>query len=113
MLRPDNFVKDKIQKLLSKIKLIEPNQYFYRDSDLHLTVMSIISCYNGFNLNKIGIEDYTVGPKKGSTFNHWINISDKDFNTMLHLYNSKDFHWSLFIGHIVNKFLTMHLLHMV
>jgi HEPN domain-containing protein len=35
------------------------------------------------------------------TFNHWIDISDKDFNTMIHLYNSKDYHWSLFIGHIV------------
>jgi HEPN domain-containing protein len=36
-----------------------------------------------------------------NTFNHWIGTSDKDFNTMIHLYDSKDFHWSLFIGHIV------------
>jgi HEPN domain-containing protein len=36
-----------------------------------------------------------------NTFNHWVNTSDKDFNTMIHLYDSKDFHWSLFIGHIV------------
>ena len=35
------------------------------------------------------------------TFNHWINTSEKDFNTMIHLFQSKDFHWSLFIGHIV------------
>lgn len=35
------------------------------------------------------------------TYNHWINTSDKDFNTMIHLYDSKDYHWSLFIGHIV------------
>lgn len=35
------------------------------------------------------------------TVNHWINTSDKDFITMMHLYNSKDYHWSLFIGHIV------------
>ena len=34
-------------------------------------------------------------------FNHWINTSDKDFETMIHLYRSKDYHWSLFIGHIV------------
>lgn len=32
---------------------------------------------------------------------HWINTSDKDFATMGHLYESKDFHWALFIGHIV------------
>lgn len=35
------------------------------------------------------------------TFNHWINTSDKDFITMMNLYNSKDCHWSLFIGHII------------
>lgn len=35
------------------------------------------------------------------TFNHWINTSDKDSITMNHLFNSKDYHWSLFIGHIV------------
>jgi HEPN domain-containing protein len=34
-------------------------------------------------------------------YNHWINTSDKDYSTMLHLFNSKDYHWSLFIGHIV------------
>lgn len=32
--------------------------------------------------------------------NHWIETSDQDFNTMLDLYNSKSFGWSLFIGHI-------------
>jgi HEPN domain-containing protein len=35
------------------------------------------------------------------TFNHWISSSDKDSITMFHLYNSKDYSWSLFIGHIV------------
>lgn len=35
------------------------------------------------------------------TYNHWITTSDKDYKTMIHLYESKDYHWSLFIGHIV------------
>ena len=35
------------------------------------------------------------------TYEHWINTSDKDFVTMNNLYDSKDYHWSLFIGHIV------------
>lgn len=35
------------------------------------------------------------------TINHWISRSDQDFETMLHLYKSKDYHWSLFIGHLV------------
>jgi HEPN domain-containing protein len=32
---------------------------------------------------------------------YWKDSSDKDYGTMLHLYEAKDFHWSLFIGHIV------------
>ncbi len=32
---------------------------------------------------------------------HWIITSDDDYETMRHLYNSKDYHWALFIGHIV------------
>ncbi|MBN1144709.1 MAG: HEPN domain-containing protein [Bacteroidales bacterium] len=31
---------------------------------------------------------------------HWIETSNDDFNTMLTLYNSKSFSWSLFLGHI-------------
>jgi HEPN domain-containing protein len=31
---------------------------------------------------------------------HWIEKSDDDFNTMLTLYNSKSYVWSLFLGHI-------------
>ncbi|HSO85634.1 MAG TPA: HEPN domain-containing protein [Draconibacterium sp.] len=34
-------------------------------------------------------------------YNHWITTSDNDFITMVNLYDSKDYHWSLFIGHIV------------
>jgi len=33
--------------------------------------------------------------------NHWIMTSDNDFETMNHLYNAKDYHWSLFMGHLV------------
>lgn len=64
LLRPDPLVKLNIQKFLSEIREIEPNQYFYRDSDLHVTVMSIISCYNGFTLNQIRTEDYIETIKK-------------------------------------------------
>lgn len=31
---------------------------------------------------------------------HWEITSLEDFNTMLGLYNSKTFHWALFLGHI-------------
>jgi HEPN domain-containing protein len=35
------------------------------------------------------------------TYKHWFITSDKDFVTMINLFHSKDYHWSLFIGHIV------------
>lgn len=31
---------------------------------------------------------------------HWIETSDGDFNTMLTLFSSKQYHWALFMGHI-------------
>jgi HEPN domain-containing protein len=34
-------------------------------------------------------------------YNHWLSSSDKNFLTMEHLYESKDYDWSLFIGHLV------------
>lgn len=34
-------------------------------------------------------------------FDHWIKTSDKDFDTMNHLFEAKDYHWALFLGHLV------------
>jgi HEPN domain-containing protein len=31
---------------------------------------------------------------------HWIDTSEEDFQTMLSLYDSKSYSWSLFLGHI-------------
>jgi len=58
LIRPDENTKANIQRFLDEVKLIEPDQYYYQNSDIHITVMSIISCYNGFNLDKINIQDY-------------------------------------------------------
>lgn len=32
---------------------------------------------------------------------YWIDTSDSDFETMIELYKSKRFSWSLFLGHLV------------
>jgi HEPN domain-containing protein len=32
---------------------------------------------------------------------YWIGSSDNDFDAMNHLFRSKDYHWSLFVGHLV------------
>lgn len=58
LIRPDERTKANIQQFLNEIKAIEPHQYYYQNPDIHITVMSIISCYSGFNLTKINIEDY-------------------------------------------------------
>ena len=60
IMRPNEKVKLKIENVLSKIFQIEPEQYYYPKSDLHLTVLSIISCYSGFNLSKISIDEYSA-----------------------------------------------------
>ncbi|HIW33397.1 MAG TPA: HEPN domain-containing protein [Candidatus Paenibacillus intestinavium] len=38
---------------------------------------------------------------KVELIDYWIDSSESDFGTMINLYQSKDYHWSLFIGHLV------------
>ncbi len=58
LFRPPVFIKNEIQKFLNELKKVEPSQYYYRNSDIHITIMSIISCYSGFNLDNIDINKY-------------------------------------------------------
>ena len=39
--------------------------------------------------------------KKDELVRYWVESSDNDFSTMNHLFEKKDYHWSLFIGHLV------------
>lgn len=32
---------------------------------------------------------------------YWIESSDRDFLTMTHLFEKEDYHWALFIGHLL------------
>ncbi|MGA1839075.1 MAG: HEPN domain-containing protein [bacterium] len=38
---------------------------------------------------------------KNEIIEYWINSSDKDFAAMNHLFESQDYSWALFIGHLV------------
>lgn len=60
VIRPDLATNTQIQEFLAEVKAIEPAQYFYQNSDIHITLMSIISCYNGFNLKDIHVQDYVL-----------------------------------------------------
>ena len=56
LIRPPESIKNKIQSFLNELKKDDPTQYYYPNSDMHITVLSIISCYDGFGLNQINPE---------------------------------------------------------
>ncbi|MFV8373147.1 2'-5' RNA ligase family protein [Flavobacterium sp. LB2P74] len=58
LIRPDIHIKNKIQGFLEELQAIDSEQYYYPNSDVHITVLSIISCYDGFDLTTISILDY-------------------------------------------------------
>ncbi|SNR57881.1 2'-5' RNA ligase family protein [Flavobacterium sp. ov086] len=58
LIRPNEVIKANIQLFLNELKAIDPLQYYYPNSDIHITAMSIISCYEGFSLDKVSIPDY-------------------------------------------------------
>jgi 2'-5' RNA ligase len=60
VIRPDSQTKKSIQVFLDELKQIDPEQYYYPSSDIHITVLSIISCYDGFDLETISIPDYVA-----------------------------------------------------
>ncbi len=60
LIRPNLSICSEIQDFLSALKTIDPNQYYYPDSDIHVTVLSIISCFEGFQLNQIQTKEYIL-----------------------------------------------------
>lgn len=54
----DNAVAVEISNFLDELNIIEPAQYYYPKNELHLTILSIISCITGFKLANIDVEAY-------------------------------------------------------
>lgn len=75
IIRPPIAVKTKIQEFLNELKSIEPHQYYYPNSDIHITVISIISCYSGLKLSTLNVPKYvktvqkSLKNKQGLTIN--------------------------------------------
>jgi HEPN domain-containing protein len=44
-------------------------------------------------------EDKNINTEK--IVGYWIETSDDDYKTMVNLFKTKDYHWALFIGHLV------------
>lgn len=49
----------------------------------------------------MGDENVSIDAEK--IVKHWMDTSDEDFQTMLDLYASRSYSWSLFLGHISIK----------
>ena len=48
----------KVEEMLTDFRSIEPEQYYYSATELHLTILSGISCSSGFTLQAIDPEAY-------------------------------------------------------
>lgn len=59
LIRPSLEVKNQIQHFLNELKKDNPNQYYYPNSDIHITVLSIISCHDSFHMKNISIPEYS------------------------------------------------------
>lgn len=59
LIKPQIETKNKIQNFLTELKDIEPQQYYYSNADLHITALSIISCYDGLSLSDINVSEYS------------------------------------------------------
>lgn len=58
MLRPNPTIVEALNGFISEGRTVLSGQYFYPPSDLHLTIMPIISCYEGFSLGKLDLSVY-------------------------------------------------------
>lgn len=54
----NNRLVQEISSFKEQIRQIEPDQYYYPCEEIHLTILSIISCIEGFTLSDINIEKY-------------------------------------------------------
>ncbi|GAB3846952.1 hypothetical protein GCM10028822_07680 [Hymenobacter terrigena] len=56
--RPPASIAARIEEMLLDFRRAEPDQYYYPAADIHVTILSIISCYEGFTLDLIAPADY-------------------------------------------------------
>jgi 2'-5' RNA ligase len=56
--RPQESVRENIQRFLQDIAQLEPDLYYYPPTDFHLTLLTIISCYPGFTLDQVQPQAY-------------------------------------------------------
>ena len=58
ILRPNKSVRLKIQQFLEELNKIDAYHYIYKDAEMHVTVMAIISCQEGYTFHESSRKDY-------------------------------------------------------
>lgn len=58
LIRPSAEITREISAFLKEMKIISPHQYCYPQTDMHITVLSIISCFPDFSLSSINTQAY-------------------------------------------------------
>ncbi|CAM3661359.1 2'-5' RNA ligase family protein [Sphingobacterium prati] len=58
LIRPSDDIKVLVRAFQDEMLNIEGEQYYQPISDLHVTALSIISCYEGFDIGQVHIPDY-------------------------------------------------------
>ncbi|MEX0882746.1 MAG: hypothetical protein WDZ72_04665 [Cyclobacteriaceae bacterium] len=58
LLQPNETIKSNFKRFIFELTAIDPGQYPYPSSDIHVTIMPIISCYEGFTLETVEREAY-------------------------------------------------------
>ncbi|WP_207433493.1 2'-5' RNA ligase family protein [Sabulibacter ruber] len=56
--RPQGEALENILSFVQEMASLEPEQYYYPASDVHITLLSIISCYPGFKVDQIELQQY-------------------------------------------------------
>lgn len=55
---PSVEIAQEIPTFLEEMERIAPYQYYYLQTDMHITVLSTISCFPGFSLSSINAQTY-------------------------------------------------------
>lgn len=58
IVRPARQVQKSIKRFTNELAKIDNNQYYQPCSDMHITVLSIISCQENFKIDQIEVEEY-------------------------------------------------------
>ncbi len=56
--KPSFEIVGRISEFLNRLKTIEPGQHYYSAQEIHVTVLSVISCRPGFDLSEIDTNAY-------------------------------------------------------